>query len=73
MKLMNIQAKSELHQKRNQIAMLQLRSIWKSEQEKIKCPFCQSSSVYRQRQPKTGNTHGCQSCQQKFSDELLPG
>ena len=73
MKLMNIQAKSELHKLRNKIALLQLPSTWKPEQEKIKCPFCQSSSVYRQWQPKTGNTHGCQSCQQKFSEELLPG
>lgn len=72
MKFMNIQAKSELHQLRNKVALLQLRSTWKPEQEKIKCPFCQSSSVYRQRQPQTGNTHGCQSCHQKFSEELLP-
>lgn len=29
-------------------------------------------AVYRQWQPETDNTHGCQSCQQKFSEELLP-
>jgi hypothetical protein len=72
MKLVNIQAKSELHHLRNKIALLQLRLTWKPQQDKIKCPFCQSSSVYRQRQPETGNTHGCQSCQQKFSEDLLP-
>ena len=72
MKLMNIQAKSELHQLRNKIAQLQLRPTWKPQQQKIKCPFCQSMAVYRQRQPETGNTHGCQSCEQKFSEELLP-
>jgi hypothetical protein len=72
MKLMNIQAKSKLHQLRNKIALLQLRPTWKPQHKKIKCPFCQSMAVYRQRQPETGNTHGCQSCEQKFSEELLP-
>jgi len=70
---MNIQEKLELHKLKTQIALLQLRQIGESDVEKIKCPFCQSKTVYRQRQPETGNTHGCQSCQQKFSEELLPG
>jgi transposase-like protein len=70
---MNIQEKLELHKLKTQIALLQLRQIGESDVEKIKCPFCQSKSVYRQRQPETGNTHGCHSCQQKFSEELLPG
>src|ERR687886_675884 len=73
MKLMNIQAKLKLHNLRNKIALLQLRETWKPEEKKIKCPFCQSQAVYRQWQQKTGNTHGCQSCQRKFSEELLPG
>ncbi len=70
---MNIQEKLKLHKLKIKIALLQLRQIGESDVEKIKCPFCQSKSVYRQRQPETGNTHGCQSCQQKFSEELLPG
>jgi len=73
MKLMNIQAKLKLHKLRNKIALLQLRETWKPEEKKVKCPFCQSLAVYRQRQSPTGNTHGCQSCQQKFSEELFPG
>lgn len=73
MKLMNIQAKFKLHKLRNKIALLQLRETWKPEEKKIKCPFCKSLAVYRQWQSPTGNTHGCQSCQQKFSEELLPG
>src|SRR4028118_1072297 len=70
---MNIRVRFELHKLKTRIALLQLRQIGESDVEKIKCLFCQSSSVYRQRQPETGNTHGCQSCQQKFSEELLPG
>ncbi len=70
---MTIQEKLELHKLKTKMALLQLRQIGESDVEKIKCPFCQSKSVYRQRQPETGNTHGCQSCQQKFSEELLPG
>jgi len=70
---MNIQEKFELHKLKTRIALLQLRHIGESDVEKIKCPFCQSKTVYRQRQPETGNTHGCQSCQQKFSEELLRG
>lgn len=70
---MNIQEKLELHKFKTRIALLQLRHIGESDVEKIKCPFCQSKNVYRQRQPETGNTHGCQSCEQKFSEESLPG
>ena len=71
MKLTSIRAKSQLHRLRNQIALLQLRSTWKPQHKKIKCPSCQSMAIYRQRQPETGNTHGCQSCEQKFSEEEL--
>jgi transposase-like protein len=70
---MIIQEKLELHNLKTRIALLQLRHIGESDVEKIKCPFCQSKTVYRQRQPETGNTHGCQSCEQKFSEESLPG
>jgi hypothetical protein len=73
MELMGIRVIFELHKLKNQIALLQLRQIGESDVEKIKCLFCQSQVVYRQRQPETGNTHGCQSCQKKFSEELLPG
>jgi hypothetical protein len=73
MELMNIRVRFELHKLKTQIALLQLRQIGESDVEKIKCLFCQSEAVYRQRQPETGNTHGCLSCQQKFSEELLTG
>ena len=70
---MNFQEKFELHKLRIQIALLQLRPSFELCIDKIKCPFCQSKTVYRQQQLETGKTHGCQSCQQKFSEEDLPG
>lgn len=69
---MTIQKRLELSQKIMTIALNEALRGWHPPVEgQLYCPLCQSAEIYQRMRRKNGMTHGCRTCQQEFSEEMV--